>query len=37
MGGITEAQNWLQRALTDIDAHRMELKRPRAEKLATQL
>ena len=37
VGERTEAQNWLQEALNDIDAYHLEYKRPRAEKLAAQI
>jgi transcriptional regulator with XRE-family HTH domain len=37
VGDRTQAHDWLQRALTDIDTYQIEYKRPRADKLATQL
>jgi transcriptional regulator with XRE-family HTH domain len=37
IGDRTQAHDWLQRALMDIDTYHIEYKRPRAEKLAVQL
>jgi transcriptional regulator with XRE-family HTH domain len=34
---LTRARDWLQRAINEIDAHHLEYKRPRAERIAEQL
>jgi transcriptional regulator with XRE-family HTH domain len=37
LGNLSAAHDWLQRALTNIDTHHLEDKRPRAEKVAARM
>lgn len=37
VGNLTQAHDWLQCALTDMDTYHIEHKRPRVERLAAQL
>jgi transcriptional regulator with XRE-family HTH domain len=37
VGNLSEAHDWLQRALTDIDTYHIEYKRPNAERVAAKL
>jgi hypothetical protein len=37
VGILSEAHDWLQRALADIDTYQIEYKRPNAERVAAKL